>query len=415
MPRKLNYNDIKPALKLAASATKELVIAGINGDDDFPKLLAKYKWSGTRDYNMALIIIAFYAYCIRLDADKEIKDFGRTILRNGSMSSNMLESLREGNGDKIKYYMGQYFRETMERILKRYNDLADDRNEKKEKRKKIIDNFIKQAGKIKRWKINKHAIEILILQLKNKQHEQLTEELTNKQQAVERVPGNNKGNGVQQKNEQLIKELKNKLAKGKKNLGKKNDEIIALVGENYRKNKASFEKYISKFKVLASRFKECTANNINDPDFANLILDFCECCVDFYNDIDSKLISKDMEDEMALYTLVSKFVESKNLFQNTLASFAKVDIEEIGKCINNDSFTGTLGAVLQCKFKDKSDRMDIVNAIKIRADKLTKDHWFSSHNINQNEVKDKVGSINKIIELKDKKDAEKSSKKTTRS
>ncbi len=405
MPRKLNYNDIKPALKLATSKTKELVIAGINGDGDFPELLAEYKWSGTRDYNMALIIIAFYAYCIRLDADKEIKDFGRTILRNGSMSSNMLESLREGNGDKIKYYMGQYFRETMERVLKRYNELNGDSDEKKEQRKKIIDNFIKQAGKIKRWKINKHAIEILILKLQNKQ---FIEELTNKQQAVERVPGNNKGNGVQQKNEQLIKELKNKLAKSKKILGKKYDEITARAAENYRKNKASFEKYNSKFKVLASRFEKCKSSN--DPDFANLILKFCKCCADFYNNIDSKLISKDMEEENALYTLVSNFVKNKDLFQNTLASFAKVDIEEIQKCIGDDGFTGALGAVLQCKFKGKDERLRIAGDVKNRAKEIRNDHVFSA-NIDKKEVQERIGGINKIIELKDKKDAEKSSKK----
>ena len=75
MARLLRETDIKPALKLAKSSTKKLVIAGVNGDEDFPKLLAEYTWTGTRDYNMALIIVAFYAYCTKSEVP-DLKKFG---------------------------------------------------------------------------------------------------------------------------------------------------------------------------------------------------------------------------------------------------------------------------------------------------------------------------------------------------
>ena len=407
MVGKLTYNDFKTVFVTAA--IKNVIRLATKGNKGYPTALANLSLLGTRDYNMALLIVSHILYClISNDVEDEIKEWARTILRENSNLSNVLKYLREGNGDKIKYYMKKddKFGKSMDAVLKQCDELKEDSNDNQEKRKKIIENFIKQAGKIKRWKINKHAIEMLILKLQNKQ---LAEELTNKKE----IEDKNKQlteelTSKQTVNEQLIKKLKNKLAKGKKILVKKYDEITARSAENYHKNKASFEKYNSKFRNLASRFKECTTSN--DPDFANLILDFCECCADFYNDIDSKLISKDMEEENALYTLVSNFVKNKDLFQNTLTSFAKVNIEEIQKCIGNDGFTGALGAVLQCKFKGKDERLRIAGDVKNRAKEIRNDHLFSA-NIDKKEVQERIGGINKIIELKDKKDAEKSNKK----
>ena len=432
MVGKLTYNDFK--MVFVTAAIKNVIRLATKGNKGYPTALANLSLLGTRDYNMALLIVSHILYClISNDVEDEIKEWARTILRENSNLSNVLKYLREGNGDKIKYYMKKdnNFGESMDAVLKQCDELKEDSNDNQEKRKKIIENFIKQAGKIKRWKINKHDIEMLILKLQNKQlaeeltnkkeiedkNNQLVEELTNKKE----IEDKNKQlteelTSKQAVNEQLIKKLKNKLAKGKKILVKKYDEITARSAENYRKNKASFEKYISKFKVLANRFGKFKTQDykINDPDFANLILDFCECCADFYNDIDSKLISKDMEEENALYTLlytlVSNFVKNKDLFQNTLTSFAKVNIEEIQKCIGNDGFTDALGAVLQCEFEGKDERLRIAGGVKNRAKEIRNDHVFSA-NIDKKEVQERIGGINKIIELKDKKDAEKSSKK----
>ncbi|MBQ6143573.1 MAG: hypothetical protein IJI84_03710 [Clostridia bacterium] len=151
MARLLRETDIKPALKLATSSTKKLVIAGVNGDEDFPKLLAEYTWTGTRDYNMALIIVAFYAYCTKSEVP-DLKKFGFSALRGGSSSNKMFEALREGNGKKVKYNMGSYFQAALDAVLKKA--LPDDEG----KRAKIIKSFINQAGKITPWKINKKDV-----------------------------------------------------------------------------------------------------------------------------------------------------------------------------------------------------------------------------------------------------------------
>ena len=147
MARTLRETDIKSALKLATSATKELVIAGVNGGEDFPGLLADYTWTGTRDYNMALIIVAFYAYCTKSE-NPDLKKFGFSALRDGSLSNKMFEALREGNGKKVKDCMKMPFMIALDTVLQTALPNGED------KRAKIIKSFINQAGKITPWKIN---------------------------------------------------------------------------------------------------------------------------------------------------------------------------------------------------------------------------------------------------------------------
>ena len=138
MTRELKATDIKPAMELATSSTKNLVIAGVNGDEDFPKLLAKYTWTGTFDYNMALIIVAFYAYCMK-QGNSNLKKFGVSVRQKGSNSSKLFEYLGKGNGKKVKDCMGQYFKVSLDTVLKIALPDSDDENKKKneDKRKKL--------------------------------------------------------------------------------------------------------------------------------------------------------------------------------------------------------------------------------------------------------------------------------------
>lgn len=141
---------IEPIFKLSKRDTKELVLAGINGDIDFPELLSKYKFgSTTRDYSMVLMIIAFCTYCLK-SANLLLRAFALTVARVGSYLDRLFEELRSGNGQQIKYYMGTYFCQAMDIVLQEC--LPGDEN--KAKRTKIINNFRNQAGKITPWRVN---------------------------------------------------------------------------------------------------------------------------------------------------------------------------------------------------------------------------------------------------------------------
>ncbi len=157
-PLKESEIKIQPIFKLATSKTKELVIAGINGDDDFPELLSEYKWSGTLDYNMALIIVAFCTYCLKSE-NNVLKTFVLTVARQGSFLDKLFEELKKGNGNQVKYYfMEAYFDQAMDIVLKCY--LPNDEN--KVKRTIIINNFKNRVAKITPWRKNKEAVVKLI-------------------------------------------------------------------------------------------------------------------------------------------------------------------------------------------------------------------------------------------------------------
>ena len=178
----LRDKDIQPALKRAmvTSQTKNLVKAGVvEGPDNeiFPKRLSEYKWSGTRDYSMALIIIAFYAYCIKskqvpINTTMTLDGFGNGVTQPSTISYKLLESLKKGKGQNIKIHMKKAdFNNAFETVLQIYSGLknvGDDNDQKKhEKREEIYKQFINRAGKIKPWIINGGIIADLISKLSN--------------------------------------------------------------------------------------------------------------------------------------------------------------------------------------------------------------------------------------------------------
>ena len=115
---KLKETDIRPALgQVSNQAAKNLILAGVNGNEDFPTLLQNYQWSTAKPYDMALIIIAYYAYCRK--SDKEfIKKFGKDATVKNSRSYKLFNYILEGNGSKIKSHLSdQYFTVCMISIL----------------------------------------------------------------------------------------------------------------------------------------------------------------------------------------------------------------------------------------------------------------------------------------------------------
>lgn len=161
MIRKITVGDINAKLRLATSKTKEVVTAGVNGYDEFPQLFCKYKWSNTRDYNMAVIIVAIIQYCL---------------IQNISVSSNVsnidtiFEKLREGDGENLKDVMEVPFTNLLDKKI--LNKAEEDTA----KRKKIIDAFLKRVGKISKWSVNKKDVEELIGKISEKEKANQTKE-----------------------------------------------------------------------------------------------------------------------------------------------------------------------------------------------------------------------------------------------
>lgn len=115
---KLKETDIRPALgQVSNQAAKNLILAGINGNEDFPTLLQNYQWSTAKPYDMALIIIAYYTYCMK-SSDQSIKKFGKEATVKNSRSYKLFNYILEGNGSKIKSHLSdQYFTICMIGIL----------------------------------------------------------------------------------------------------------------------------------------------------------------------------------------------------------------------------------------------------------------------------------------------------------
>ena len=144
---KLKEQDIKEALKLTPNpATKKLVLAGVKGSDDFPSLLKDFKWSVAKPYDMALIIIAYYAYCVKSE-DPNLKKFGESARKKSHNSFKLLSYIIEGDGAHVRAFMQPYFQIPMNKIL----GTVIPGDENMLERSKIIANFVKQAKKITSW------------------------------------------------------------------------------------------------------------------------------------------------------------------------------------------------------------------------------------------------------------------------
>lgn len=163
MPEILKKADINPLLKWAKGDTKKFVSAGFKGNiNELGKILSTYSFFATLDSSMASMIIAFIVCCIK-SKDPNLKKFGLSVLRNGSSLNKLFEYLKEGDGKKVKYYMGSYFQAALGTVLQ--TALPDDKDngiDNKDKRAKIIKSFINRAGKITPWKINGQEISDVI-------------------------------------------------------------------------------------------------------------------------------------------------------------------------------------------------------------------------------------------------------------
>ena len=157
MVKNLKLKDFDSALGLASSSTKKLIRASVpDAKNSFPELLSKYRFSGTRDFNMGLIIIAFFNYCLRSD-NGYIKKFAQGAARAGTMSNKIFLNLAEGNGKEIKKHMAN--NDQFEMV---FNTILESAEKDKNKKTKIIQNFINQAGKITPWVTNGNEIKFLI-------------------------------------------------------------------------------------------------------------------------------------------------------------------------------------------------------------------------------------------------------------
>ena len=168
MARKLIESDIKPALKLATSSTKDLVIAGVNGDEVFPKLLSEHKWGHANSYDMVLIIIACYAYCMKSD-DPFLKRFGQSARSKSSNSFKLLNSLMEYDGAKVKTLIKSCLQLPLSKIIRNAKLGGEDKVET------TIKNFLKYFPPFAFFRENqKHILTNLIYILSG---QELKEEL----------------------------------------------------------------------------------------------------------------------------------------------------------------------------------------------------------------------------------------------
>ncbi len=167
MAKKIMLSDIQVQLKLATSTTKELVSAGVSGADKFPELFRKYTWRNTRDYNMALIIVAVIQYCLK-----------KNISLGSINSESIFEMLKKGNGNGLKKEMSK---KTFMDLLQEMMGGTTENNEP------IINAFLKRVGKITKWIVNGKDVESLVDALISSKKQLAEKQLAEKQLAEKQL------------------------------------------------------------------------------------------------------------------------------------------------------------------------------------------------------------------------------------
>ena len=95
----INTKIFKSAFALATPPTKNLGESGFNGDTkNFPKQFRNYKWSNTRDFNLVLIIIALYVYCLK-SKEQALQKIGMKARMTSKNSP--FEALERGDGATV--------------------------------------------------------------------------------------------------------------------------------------------------------------------------------------------------------------------------------------------------------------------------------------------------------------------------
>lgn len=170
MSKALKLEQFNRLLLFATPRTKRVVKNGVNGDKNFSKEFENYKWPGTRDFNLALIIIALYAYCLKQDGD--LKTMAQRAIKksaNEKSESNAFNALKHGKGAKLVEYLKKDFTKDIQKLIFGVSnkDTFDDdetiqvngkdlTQEEFENmlNKTFEDGLFKQAAKIKPWKHN---------------------------------------------------------------------------------------------------------------------------------------------------------------------------------------------------------------------------------------------------------------------
>ncbi|MDO4200108.1 MAG: hypothetical protein Q4D57_05095, partial [Clostridia bacterium] len=146
--------SVKPALDtpfMTILSRKLIKAAWLGKLDEFAERLAKYKWSGTRDYTMALIILSII---VAAGKDYDLKDECRAIKSTDLVQ--LFQKIGKGDGVVLKSFLdssgGKWFKNIFTGLLGHSRSLADDKNDVK--KGYVWDKFLKQVGKMKKWKIN---------------------------------------------------------------------------------------------------------------------------------------------------------------------------------------------------------------------------------------------------------------------
>ncbi|MBR0423416.1 MAG: ankyrin repeat domain-containing protein, partial [Clostridia bacterium] len=179
----LKEQDITQALKLTTTQeTKKLVLEGVKGSDDFPDLLKNYKWATAKPYDIALIIIACYTYCIK-SQDSSLKKFGKTAKSQSNDSFKLLNYLLKGDDAKVKSLIKKCFPDPMNTILEIVISSESER-------KLIIDNFFKQTEKFKSSDFDerkKVCIENMIYILTDQELKQIAKDFAKNKEAAKKA------------------------------------------------------------------------------------------------------------------------------------------------------------------------------------------------------------------------------------
>ncbi len=321
----IDIQKLNKALALATSSTKNLVKSGLNGDKTkFPELLAKYKWPGTRDFNLALIIIALYVYCLK-SSNKELQKIGMKARMTSKNSP--FEALEGGDGVTVAKNLTKHFGDKkIQKLILNLKDVKPDPNDKfniseninfynDNTCEKVFDNgLFERAKKIKPWKINENEVVRCIHLLTDPVQKQHTDNL---------------------------KEEKKKLAEGKKELNKeikksnKKSKKIAKLKKELNTSKSTIEKQKNELENL-EKARNDSENKIKEHE--NVIFELKE-----------KLKSKD--DEM--HSNISKLENTINELKSLYAA-KETDIAGLKSRLNNA--TREFKKLNSTKFKNNIDK-----------------------------------------------------------
>lgn len=343
----IDIQKLNKALALATSSTKNLVKSGLNGDKTkFPELLAKYKWPGTRDFNLALIIIALYVYCLK-SSNKELQKIGMKARMTSKNSP--FEALERGDGVTVAKNLTKHFGDKkIQKLILNLKDVEPDPNDKfniseninfynDNTCEKVFDNgLFERAKKIKPWKINENEVVRCIHLLTDPVQKQHTDNLKEEKkelaaQATKEVnlmakKANREIKESNKKSEKIAK-LKGKLKTSKENSNKLKKELNT--------SKSTIEKQKNELENL-EKARNDSENKIKEHE--NVIFELKE-----------KLKSKD--DEM--HSNISKLENTINELKSLYAA-KETDIAGLKSRLNNA--TREFKKLNSTKFKNNIDK-----------------------------------------------------------